>query len=85
MAKLTTALLQRAASLASQALKVQGELSEAFTERYGATYSDVDCDSLIDILDYGGGHVTLKIADEEMARCGKPPLIGRRAKAEDGR
>lgn len=73
---LTTKLLQRAARLAEQSQAVQVQLTQAFEARYGTTYSAIDCDDLIDILDYNGGHVTLRIADEAMTSCGHPPLKG---------
>lgn len=72
--KLTTALLPFAARIAYKNSKVQHLLTKAFSERYGETYSEVDCDELIDILDYHGGHVDLSFADEAMTRCGCPPL-----------
>lgn len=66
-----TGLLKRAARIARQASDVSGELSKAFEERYGCTHSDVDCDYLIDAVDYGqGGELSAKIADREMAQCG---------------
>lgn len=73
--RLTTRLLRRAARLAAQSAIIQGELTDAFRERYGVTYSDVDCDRLIDILDYhGGDDLTVRDCDEAMAACGVFPL-----------
>lgn len=73
--KLTAALLRRAAEAAMEHSKYNAMMSEAFNERYGHTYSDVDCDPLIDQLDYGSGGIpTLAECDEEMARCGAPKL-----------
>jgi len=44
------------------------ELDEWFVERYGCTYSDCDCDSLIDVIELGGtAPTTIKQIDEEMA------------------
>ncbi len=75
--KLTTALLQRAAAHAARGAVLQGQLTRAFNLRYGTTYSDVDCDELIDILDYEGGHLTLAIADRAMEASGAPVLARR--------
>lgn len=73
-AKLTQRLLDRAVRIAKAAAKVQGELTEAFEQRYGLTYSDVDCDALIDIFEYGGGaRVTVADCDREMLLCGVSP------------
>jgi len=70
-AKLTADLLRRATRIAEQASEVQAKLTEAFRGRYGITYSDVDCDPLIDILDYGGGTPpTIAQCDQWMANCG---------------
>jgi hypothetical protein len=75
MAKLSAALLRRAARIAEQASKVQADLTEAFRDRYGVTYSDVDCDWLIDVLDYGGGkNLTVAECDRAMENCGAPRL-----------
>jgi hypothetical protein len=68
---LTTALLQQAAAIAERHQAMSARISEAFKARYGVTHSDVDCDHLIDVLDYGGGqHITLAEADSAMAACG---------------
>lgn len=75
MAKLNAALLRRAVNAAAKAKAVQAELTAAFNDRYGWTYSDVDCDALIDVLDYGGNsHLTVADCDREMALCGAPRL-----------
>lgn len=72
---LTSRLLRRAARLAEQSSIVQGQLTDAFRQRYGVTYSDVDCDRLIDILDYhGADNLTVRECDEAMAACGVFPL-----------
>jgi hypothetical protein len=66
-------LLRRATRMAAAAQDIQQELTAAFTERYGATYSDVDADQLIDVLDYGGGIApTVAEVDEIMAAAGYP-------------
>lgn len=66
------ALLRRAARLSAELQGVQKSLTDAFIHRYGATYSDVDADELIDVLDYGGGTISVAIADAAMARRGCP-------------
>lgn len=73
--KLTTSLLTRASRLAAKAQEMQSVLTDAFHERYGVSYSDVDCDSLIDALDYQGQEsLTLAEADKLMTEAGHPPL-----------
>lgn len=75
MAKLNAALLRRAVAVSKAASKVQRELTVAFEERYGRTYSDVDCDPLIDALDYGGGSgLTVEDCDRFMAEYDVYPL-----------
>lgn len=72
---LSTDLLMRANELAHQTTLIQDELTQAFEERYGVTYSEVDADSLIDALDYGsGGRITLRECDKIMLEHGKPVL-----------
>lgn len=70
--RLTNRLLRRAATLAYQHSAVQHELTRAFNERYGCTYSDVDADQIIDVLDYHGGDLTVEQCDQIMAECGAP-------------
>jgi len=74
-AKLDAKLIRRAIRVSEQAHKVQYDLTDAFRARYGVTYSDVDCDFLIDLFDYGGGDVpSLAQCDAAMAACGVKPL-----------
>lgn len=73
MTKLTQRLLNHAASLAEKQAWAQSKLTEAFQARYGVTYSDVDADEIIDILDYNGGHITLDECDRIMSEKGYPP------------
>lgn len=73
--KLTNGLLRRATRIAGQMSDIQGELTQAFEARYGTTYSAVDCDQLIEVLDYNGGiPPTVEDADRWMAECGAPPI-----------
>lgn len=67
-------LLNRGAKIAAKAYEVHQELTKAFEDRYGTTYSDVDADEIIDILDYQGGKITVKEVDEIMANTGNPKL-----------
>jgi hypothetical protein len=72
--KLTTRFLTRATRLAAKSQEMQNNLTEAFRERYGVTYSDVDCDFLIEALDYNGGDLlTLEECDLHMKECGYLP------------
>lgn len=74
MGLLTNALLRRAHKVAVKQSAISSELTAAFEERYGATYSDVDEDMIIDALDYGvGGPVTLAECDNLMTAAGYPP------------
>lgn len=74
MARLTDNLLRRAVIAAGRHAAMQAELSKAFEERYGKTYSDVDADYIIDALDCGQGSITLVECDEHMARLGAPVI-----------
>lgn len=64
---------------AAAQMKVQQELTKFFEARYGATYSDVDADLLIDLFDYQGGSSkevpTLAEVDAIMTNAGCPPKI----------
>lgn len=66
-------LLRRATRLARAHAEAQAELTAAFMDRYGTTYSDIDADKLIDALDYGNG-ATLNTAqvDAIMEKAGWP-------------
>lgn len=70
---LSDSLLRRAARLAEEKMHVQGLLSAAFDERYGAVYSSIDVDQIIDILDYHGGDIDLEECDRIMTEHGYPP------------
>lgn len=78
MTKLTNSLLKRACKISNEYAEIQAKLSEAFEDRYGTTYSDVDCDQLIDILDGGTGVSSIKLTvsdcDNYMNDCGILPL-----------
>lgn len=74
--KLTDSLLKRAHHIAIQHSALNHKLTKAFEQRYGCTYSDVDCDSIIDSLDYGHGPpVTVEFCDSAMLACGRAHLV----------
>lgn len=75
MMNLTNALLRKASELAERKMAVQIELTAAFVERYGVTYSDVDADKIIDTLDIHGGAITVAECDRIMTSCGHPPIV----------
>jgi hypothetical protein len=71
--KLTSALLRRAYRIAVAHSEISALVTAAMRERYGVTHSDVDCDDLIDPLEYGqGGCPTLARCDAAMAVKGAP-------------
>jgi hypothetical protein len=74
--RLTTSFLRQVHAAATRAHEMPGRLTHAMRDRYGVTHSDVDCDTLIDALDYGvsGPAPTLAECDAEMARCGARPI-----------
>lgn len=72
--KLTNRLLAKAGRLASEMQAIQQRLTAAFTDRYGVTYSDADADSIIDVLDYSGGSLTVEECDQIMTDAGHPPV-----------
>lgn len=66
-------LLRRAIRIAQEVNSIQSELTDAFEQRYGATYSGVDADVLIDVLDCGQGEdVNAGDCDEIMSDLGYP-------------
>jgi pyruvate/oxaloacetate carboxyltransferase len=71
-----TKLLKRGARVAEQYMAVQSELTKAFQERYGVTYAEVDCDTLIDILDCSGtaNPINSRVADKHMKECDAPRI-----------
>lgn len=76
-ARLTSALLDRAHRAAVRNAEMASLVTEAMRQRYGCTHSDVDCDDLIEALDYGSGNApTLTECDRLMAACGVVPLQG---------
>lgn len=75
MTKLTNGLLRRAHRAAVKHAQLASQITEAFEERYGTTHSAIDCDDIIECLDYGHGHeMTVEECDAAMAGCGNPAL-----------
>lgn len=72
---LTTRDLQQLAGTARDHLECSSRVAEKFIARYGITYNDVDCDELIEVLDYSCGHISLKEADRYMTAVGYPPIL----------
>ena len=52
------------------------DMNTVFIQRYGQTYSEVDADGIIDVLNYHGGHITVEECDQEMSDCGWPRIVG---------
>ena len=48
------------------------ELADLFTERYGATHSDINREDLVDVFEYGHGSMTLEEIDDVMLQEGVP-------------
>lgn len=70
-----TKLLNHAVKISNQHHIIQRRLTDAFEARYGTTYSDVDCDVLIDTLDYGYNYpIDYQVVDYQMASCGANKL-----------
>lgn len=69
-------LVRRTAKAASKHVDLAHKLGDKLRERYGVHPSDVDCDCVIDALDYGmGPDCTLKYIDEAMMDIGHPPRV----------
>lgn len=65
-------LLNRTARAAWRHRELTQQCGDAFLARYGAHYSDVDADGVIDVLNQLGGNITVAECDDEMERCGHP-------------
>jgi uncharacterized ferritin-like protein (DUF455 family) len=66
--------LTQTANAAEKHFRLLEEVGKMFEERYGAHYSDVDCDSVIDALNQTGGKITVAEVDKAMALVGHPKL-----------
>ncbi len=87
MANLTnsafTLLLTQAAKAANKHMRLKSDVSDECIARYGTSYSDVDADSIIDVLDYiGSDSYTEKEFDEAMilSDCERLDLIAEKIK-----
>lgn len=65
-------LLNSTSAASARAARLQRQVAAEFEKRYGAAYSDVDADGVIDAVDYGTCNITVTDCDEEMARSGFP-------------
>lgn len=82
MTRLTNSLLRRTHLAAVRHNALTAQITEAFEERYGCTYSAVDEDCIIDSLDYGSGNtVTIEECDRLMAEAGHPALTSHQGKS----
>lgn len=77
---LTNRMLKRAARVAEEKTQIASSLSAAFMHRYGVTYSDIDADDIIDVLDYHGGELTVADCDRIMSAAGHPPVANDRGR-----
>ncbi|MFA3778512.1 hypothetical protein [Yersinia sp. 1652 StPb PI] len=70
--------LKRSYELARDHMLLSQRITDWFEDRYGVdiTPASVDCDAIIDSMDYGvaGPLSTIERIDEEMALCGAYPL-----------
>jgi hypothetical protein len=66
-----TKLLTQTARAASRHHDLIAKVDNECQRRYGCSYSDVDADGIIDMLDYSGGsEFSASEFDEEMNRAG---------------
>ena len=72
-ARLLSAAMHKAATLARKHREAMDELVPLLLDRYGILPNDVDCDSFIDATGYGHGGITVKELDDEMKKLGYPP------------
>lgn len=69
-------LIRRKAKLAAENLDLANELGPLLKERYGVEPGDVDCDPVIDAIDYGAVRgCSLAYVDHHMTDCGYPPRV----------
>lgn len=59
-------LLDRCAKAAEKHIRLIKEVEQECEARYGVSYSDVDADGIIDVLNYQGGKITVKQFHKEM-------------------
>lgn len=69
-------LLNKTARAAKKHTSLTQDVTDECLERFGETYSDIDADHIIEILDYGvGGSITVGRFEKEMIRCGAKKKI----------
>lgn len=61
-----TKLLKRAAAAAVKHKNLCDEVNEECIKRHGVTYSEVDADGIIDVLDIDGGEIDAVLFDAEI-------------------
>lgn len=72
-----TKLLTKAVKYAKEHFNLLSEVDEECKRRYGCSYSDIDCDMLIDILDINGAEkLTADEFHEMMLEAGATELEG---------
>lgn len=59
-------LLDRCARLAEQHAKATRAVSDELEARFGCTPGDVDCDDIIERMDYHGGRMTVREVEAAM-------------------
>ncbi len=71
--------MEKSYELAHKHVVLGQEIAKWFQERYGVEPGDVDCDPIIDCIDYATNTAPRSIydIDREMALCGVYPLEAR--------
>lgn len=59
-------IINRMAKIAFERVELSQQIDAICVERYGCTYSEIDCDGIIDVLDFGGGSMSEKQFDAYM-------------------
>lgn len=66
-------LIRQKANCASRNMDLATKLGPLLKERYGVEPGEVDCDAVIDAIDYGAmAGCSLAYVDQHMAACGHP-------------
>lgn len=66
-----TKLLTRCSKAAAKHYELMDLVNAECQRRYGCSYSDIDADQLIDVLDiHGGENITAQYFDEQMTLSG---------------
>ncbi len=59
-------IINRMVKIAHEHTQLSLRIDEICLARYGHTYSELDCDDIIDMLDYNGGKMTVAEFDASM-------------------